>query len=468
MRYALAAAPFVVAAVGLLALRWSAPRAGVVALLTAVIAAVLGSDMGVPGLLASAREGSGTAARVLYVLFGGLLLYRVLAAGGAIDAVSAYLRRIEPRPAALALVVVVGASPFFESVTGFGVAIVICAPILLGAGLSPLRAAALASWGQCAVPWGALAVGTVLGADLAGLSLEALSDRSALLNLPLYPLYGLATLALAGGRAAVRAHALEALGLGLAAGVGTLLTSVLIAPALSGAIGGLCAVAAFLGSRARRLGAAGAPGRALSPYGVLLALLAITSGPAAVQPALAALSRALTGPGPWLLVCAGFAAVVLGVRPATGRDALGATALQWLPVALATLTFVLTGQLVADSGGAALLAGGAAAGLGASYPLVAPLIGALGGALTGSNVGSNALFMPFQAEAAAATGKTTLGIAAVQNVAGSHASLLAPQRLVLAAAATGLEGNEGKIARTALAPVALSLALLAMVAAIAP
>ena len=468
MRYVLAAAPFVVAGVGLLGLHWSAPRAGVAALLTAVLAAVLGSDLGLAALLASAREGSGTAARVLYVLFGGLLLYRVLAAGGAIDAVSAYLRRIEPRPAVLGLAVVVGVSPFFESVTGFGVAIVICAPILLGAGLSPLRAAVLASFGQCAVPWGALAVGTVLGAELAGLSLQALSDRSALLNLPLYPLYGLAALAFAGGRPALRAHAAEALGLGVAAGVGTLMTSVFLAPALSGAIGGLCAVAAFLARRARGLGAAAAPGWALSPYAVLLGLLALTNGPAAAQAALSALSPALAGPGPWLIVSAAFAAVVLGVAPPAGRDALRATVTQWLPVALATLTFVLTGRLVADSGGAALLAGGAAAALGAGYPLVAPLIGALGGALTGSNVGSNALFMPFQAEAAAATGKTTLGIAAAQNVAGSHASLLAPQRLVLAAAATGLEGREGTIARAALAPVAVSLALLAAVAAIVP
>ena len=54
--------------------------------------------------------------------------------------------------------------------------------------------------------------------------------------------------------------------------------------------------------------------------------------------------------------------------------------------------------------------------------------------------------MPFQVEAAEATGKSTLGIATVQNVAGSHASLLAPQRLVLAAAATGLDGREGEIA----------------------
>src|SRR5919107_724236 len=87
---------------------------------------------------------------------------------------------------ALALVVVVGAAPFFESVTGFGVAVVISAPILLATGFSPLRAAVLSSWGQCAVPWGALGIGTVIGADLSGTSFGELSNLSALLSLPLF------------------------------------------------------------------------------------------------------------------------------------------------------------------------------------------------------------------------------------------------------------------------------------------
>ncbi len=106
----------------------------------------------------------------MYVLLGGLFLYNVLDRGGAVSAVSGFLGRLEPEREALALVVVVGAAPFFESVTGFGVAVVISAPILLAAGFSPLKAAVLSSWGQCAVPWGALGIGTVIGADLSGTS----------------------------------------------------------------------------------------------------------------------------------------------------------------------------------------------------------------------------------------------------------------------------------------------------------
>ena len=122
---------------------------------------------------------------------------------------------------ALAAGVVVGVAPFFESVTGFGVAVVISAPILLAAGFTPLRAAVLASWGQCAVPWGALGVGTVIGANLAGMGFGTLSDTSAFLSLPLFPVYGVAAVALAGGWTGVRRRGAEAIVLGLVAGRGT-------------------------------------------------------------------------------------------------------------------------------------------------------------------------------------------------------------------------------------------------------
>ena len=95
------------------------------------------------------------------------------------------------------------------------------------------------------------------------------------------------------------------------------------------------------------------------------------------------------------------------------------------------------------------------------FPAVAPVLGALGGWLTGSNAASNALFMPLQIEAARDLGVSEPLTAAAQNVSGSHASLLAPQRLVLAATATGLLGREGDILRTSMAPVAVSIGLLA-------
>ena len=234
MAYLVAGAPFVVAGVALLALRSAPWRAGAGALLAAVAGALVLPELEPSRLDEALASGLLTSARVLYILFGGLLLHRVLAEAGAVSRVSSFLGRVEPSREALALLVVLGVAPFFESVTGFGLAVVVGAPILMAAGFSPLRAAVLASWGQCAVPWGALGVGTTVGAELSGLSFAELSNVSAGLNLPLLALYGLSALALAGGRPALRRHGAQAAGLGLLSGVVTLLVSLFLVPELSG------------------------------------------------------------------------------------------------------------------------------------------------------------------------------------------------------------------------------------------
>jgi lactate permease len=214
----ISALPFAVAAVMFTGLGWSGTRASGASLATAVLGAVVWPELEASAVPGALLAGLGISAQVLYVLFGGLLLYNLLSAGGAVAAVSRFLGRLEPDRVALAAGVVVGVAPFFESVTGFGVAVVISAPILLAAGFTPLRAAVLASWGQCAVPWGALGVGTVIGANLAGMGFGTLSDVSAFLSIPLFPVYGVAAVAVAGGWTGVRRRGAESIVLGLVAG----------------------------------------------------------------------------------------------------------------------------------------------------------------------------------------------------------------------------------------------------------
>ena len=455
----ISALPFAVAVVGLVGLGWPASRAGAASLAMAVLGTVVWPELEATAVPGALLGGLGTSAQVLYVLFGGLLLYNLLSAAGAVEAVSRFLGRLEPDRVALAAGVVVGVAPFFESVTGFGVAVVISAPILLAAGFTPLRAAVLASWGQCAVPWGALGVGTVIGAHLAGMGFGTLSDASAFLSLPLFPVYGVAAVVLAGGWTGVRRRGAEAIVLGLVAGAGTIVTSLYLVPELSGAVGGLAATAVFLAQRRHRL--SGVPVRALVPYAFLLALLAVANGIGVLRSALEKLGPVFDGPGLPLLVSGVFAALLLGLGGGEAGAATRRTATQWLPTAGAVLTFVLAGEVVAEGGAAGLLAGGAEA-LGVFFATVSPVLAALGGALTGSNAASNALFMPLQVEAARGLDLSEVLTAAVQNVAGSHASMLAPQRMVLAATATGLLGREGDILRASVAPVAVSIGLLAL------
>jgi lactate permease len=459
-----AAAPFLVAGVVLVVLRRSAALSGVCTLAAAVLAALSGvylwSGPGSGALLEAFLSGASTSGRVLYVLFGGLLLYNLLSVGGTVDEVSRFLGGLEPDRVPLAVLIVVGVGPFFESVTGFGVAVIISAPILLAAGFSPLRAAVLASWGQCAVPWGALGVGTVIGADLSGQTFGELSDTSALLSLPLFIVFALSAAALAGGGDGLRRMWPEAVALGSIAGLGTLLNSLFLVPELSGAVGGLCAAAFFVARRRRRLAGVALLLRPLLPYALLVALLAgVSAGPLAGY--LESVNPVLSGPGTPLILSGAFAAALLGLGIRDSGKAVRGTVSQWLPTAGAVLTFVLAGQVVAVSGAAGVLASGATS-LGSLYPLAAPVFGALGGALAGSNAASNALFMPLQVETARYLEEPVGLMSAVQNVSGSQASMLSPQRVVLAATATGLVGREGEIVRSALPPVAVCVGILAL------
>lgn len=312
------------------------------------------------------------------------------------------------------------------------------------------------------MPWGALGIGTVIGADLSGTSFKVLSDGSALLSLPLFPVYAVAAVALAGGWSGVRRRGFEAVLLGLVASAGTLLTSLFLVPELSGAIGGLAATGAFLAARWHRIAGSNVPVRAVLPYAFLLFLLAVANGLGYVREWLSSLGALFSGPGPALFLSAAFAVVLFGLRGEMIGSASWRTLKQFLPTAGAVVTFVLAGQVVAASGAAATLAMGAAA-FGAFYPVASSVIGALGGALTGSNAASNALFMSLQVEAARDLAVSEGFVAAVQNVAGSHASMLAPQRLVLAATAVGLAGREGEVARVALAPVLISVVILGVI-----
>ena len=108
----------------------------------------------------------------------------VLRAGGALEAIARMTATTAPNPGLRILLLVYGLGVFFESATGFGVGIIVTAPLFLSLGYSSLRAGLLALLGQCAVPWGALAVGTSLGAQLAGLPLTVASLYALLLSIP--------------------------------------------------------------------------------------------------------------------------------------------------------------------------------------------------------------------------------------------------------------------------------------------
>ncbi|MBB1014077.1 L-lactate permease, partial [Dietzia schimae] len=176
----------VVVVLGLLALRSPSLLAGTVGLATAVLAAAVVFRPDDDEVLASLAQLGPTVLEVALILLGGVLLATALSATGSRDHIAGWLERISSGgdrvPAILLLVF--GLTPFMESVTGFGLGVVITAPLLVRMGLSPMKAVVTGLLGLVLVPWGSLGPGTLVAAELGGQDVAELGYWSALLTLP--------------------------------------------------------------------------------------------------------------------------------------------------------------------------------------------------------------------------------------------------------------------------------------------
>ena len=476
MLTALAAAPILTPVVLLLALRQSALRAGAAGFLVALGLVALVPAYGLPpGELEIALAAGGLVTwMVAYVLLGGLALYEVLRRAGALETIAAGVARLIPDPVRRSLVLVFGLSVFFESATGFGIGIVVAAPVFMALGHRPRDAALLALVGQCAVTWGALAIGTVLAGELTGVPAAWLGVLAIPFSLPLMVLCGLAAAYWTGGRVAVPRAIPDIL-------LYVIVLSAVLAGAshslsveTAGMIGGLAVtVLGCLLSRVRvdarveheLKSSTGLTNKellwAFVPFALLLAALLATRLFAPLSEALASvavLSARGTGisvpmfysPGFWLLATAALSIPILGLSwrsvPGVARAVLG----RWVPAAMAVAGFLFFSQLMQASGMTAHLASAVAETAGQAYVLALPLVGGLGGFLTASNAGSNAMFAIFHAALGARLDLPADLVAAAQNAAGANTTLASPGRVVLAAAVTGLVGQEGALMRPVL------------------
>jgi lactate permease len=449
---ALAAAPVLVVLAALLLRRpaWQAAAAG----LTVLAATSWLADRPVADPGGTAARSAVLVLEVGLVLLGGLALAEVGRRRGFPDAVTSYIAASGAARPAVVLLVVLGLTPFAESVTGFGVGAVIAAPILLALGLRPQPAAVVALLGLCTVPWGALAPGTLVAAALTGLDPDALGVASAAASLPVFLVVGGAAVLISDGRRAALRHAPDLVAVAMALAAGILLANLAIGTPPAGAVGALVGTgvaAAVLRLRSGRpLPPARPVLRSAAPY--LLLLLGLIAGRAAgalLDPHPAA--ALLGSPATWLLLVS-----VLFLRAAEWPGVLRS----WAPVAVVTTAFLVLGALLTATGQAAELGRAAAATLGIAYPAIAPWLGGLGGYLTGSNAGANAMLAAAQAEAAAGLGLSVLTLVTVQNVSASLLTMASPARVAMAATVTGVTGQAGAITARLLAVDAVALLVL--------
>jgi len=466
----LAATPILTSVVLLLVLRQSALRAGVAGLVVALAIALLVPAYRLPaaGVGLAVAGGALSTVSVAYVLLGGMLLYAVLREGQALQAIANGAARAVPDPGRRALLMVLGLSVFLESATGFGIGIVVAAPLFLALGYPPRRAAILALAGQSAVTWGALGIGTSLGADLTGIVAPWMGVLAAPLSLPLMLACGGVGLWLTGGGAVLWRRLPELLLYAAILAAALAGGSYVLGIEVAGMIGGLAVIAVGLlvnrvVSRTKsEKDNPPAVARALGPLALLLILLLVTRiipsltqwlGEVAVLslPALGFRLPVFYHPGFWLVVTAVAAVPMLGIPSNRLTAMIGGALRQWLVATLAVAGFLSFSRVMLAAGMTTALAEAVAESAGGLYVILLPAVGGLGGFLTASNAGSNALFAQFQSAVGARLGLPPDLVAAAQNAAGANTTLASPGRVVLAAAVTGHVGREADLLRPALA-----------------
>lgn len=446
LEYLVWSLPFVVVAALIATGRATSTTVGLSGLVTALMVAMAAPPhpFGARDALGAIARGGWLALLVGAVILGGLFFREAVSEHDAVQ--SAPVAPERRRKQLYTTCFLIG--PFAEGATGFGVGQVTIAPLLNGIGLAPLHAILFGLFSQMMVSWGAMANGTIVGAQLSGIAPTDLGVHSALLTVPLL----IAWLGLFWRIAAI------------AKIPGTPLDFVGEAVCTIAAAGFLVAANALFGPEVAALAALGPlivarflmdgrPDRARwrsalrvgPPYVALIAILMATRAIAPVnewlRAALAVQPFAdgptwfpLLHPGSWLLV------VGLATTIAMRRPAAPALARAWTRGRKPILTigcFLAMAQVMATSGLADSLAMGLRSGLGPLAVLATPLFAAAFGFLTGSSNAANGLLMPAQIALARDAALSLPWLGAIQNTAAAALTMLSPVRVAVGCALVG-------------------------------
>jgi lactate permease len=368
--------------------------------------------------------------------------------------------------------------PFVEAVTGFGVGYLILLLHLRRLGLSGMPLLVLGLYSQTLVPWGALAVGTVLGAELAGISAADMGMRAALVQAPMHLAYLFLywRFCTQAGMPLAWRHRLADLAWT------ALLLSLLWAVNrfIDLEIGGVvaCGLIVLAHEGLRPAGQGLRAGRspvqvlhAIWPLVLVAGVLCLTRLPALQgelrqwaawqaldgQPAF----HAFAHPAIWLVLCG---AIVLVCARAAWGPVMHQTLRLGIRPASVTVLFVVMAQCYVGAGFADHLAAALQTFAGPAALLVVPVFAAVAGFLTGTGAASNAMLMPMVTALSAQAGVSVPWMAAVQATVSTNLTLLSPMRVAM-----GIAFDEGRTSEAALyraARVLAGPALLAGAAAV--
>lgn len=465
---ALALLPIVVIFVLLFVFKQSSTISSLISYIVAIIIGIFSPyfSMNISSFFDATVEGLLLTIIVAYVLLFGIWLFHLMNEAGLIQEIANFIANSTQDRTRQALMLAIAFSPLVESISGFGIAVIVIAPILIALGFPKVQAAMLALISLTAVPWGALSTGTVIGANLTGLSVHSLGAGTASLSIFVFVYFTVITVFIVGGWKEVRRKWLEIITVSGSLFAAIWFFSRYVSVELAGVFASLvtlfvewlwiCALEKDVLANNSKEKQPHRLLKALSPYLLLTSLLFLSRLVPQVNDWL--LSHwtieinkysfelpLLYSPGFFLLVTCLFVIVCFQMKYTAIQKTFVNTWKQWVPVNVSMFGFVAMAQVMMYSGMTQLLAETSADKLGSIFIVLSPLIGAMGGFLTGSNTGSNAMFMKLQVQTAQLLDLSPELIANSQNASAGHITMASPSRVLLSATISQVRHEESKL-----------------------
>ena len=485
-------------------------RAALLGLFCAVIASLLVGQSSLPIAAMDLGKGAFSALNILIVIWPAVFLYEMLEHAGIFQSIRKLIRSKTQDQLVLILLICWLFSSFLQGITGFGVPVAVCAPLLMAIGVRPLWAVIITllghawanTYGTFALAWDALLAQSETTAVfqtelLAGIFLWGVNLIGALLICWLY------------GRGRAVRHMLPFVFLMAAIQGGGQLGVSFVNSTIAAFLPTTLALAAAwillsLGiyTKPWQMESAiieereeqdsegeGVSGQmAVFPFILLAAVsvLVLLVKPVhdfLYQPVVQlSFPEVTTGRGftveatdtygaLHLLTHAGFVlllTVLVTYGLYRGRKILKKGQLRYIcrdtwkkivPTSLGILFLVMMAQVLKGSGLMEIIAQGVTAVSGRFYGAAAPFVGLLGAFVTSSNTSSNILMGSFQKTAAELISANEAAILAAQTAGGAIGTVVGPSTILLGTTTAGCQGREGEVLRFMLPIVAVEAAL---------
>jgi len=402
-----------------------------------------------------------------YVLFFGILFFHLINNVGGIQTIASFISGATNDQILQVILLVIGLSPLLESTSGFGVALMIVAPILMALGFTPFKAASIGLVSLLAVPWGALSTGTVIGAQIGGIPLKEIGIGSAIISIPLFVYFLIIAIYLGGGREAIRHRWREISLVSISFSLTIILFNMFVSVELAGVFSSLVSSSTALliikiknSSQLKIIKETTDESisimKVMSPYLFLtISIFASRLIPSFKEflethfiidlPTFSFSLALLYSPGFWLFITCLYTIIIFKIPKNIIWTSITTTIKHWVPIVISTTAFVAISQLMTESNMTFTIANTAGLTFGTLFIYISPFIGGIGGFLTGSNTGSNAMFTQLQVQTATKTGLPLELVASIQNASSSHATMASPSRITLAISLCAIASEENRL-----------------------